>query len=593
MSPDAWITLGVVALVIGLLALTRISPDLIVLGGLTLLLVSGVLDANEALAGLANPGVITVAVLFVVVASLRRTGAISWGAQKLLRRPKSLLDAQRRIMLPTAAMSAFLNNTPVVAMFIPAVSEWARKHDVAVSKLLIPLSYAAILGGMCTLVGTSTNLVVNGLLMSEAKARMPEGMDMFDLAWVGVPCAVVGIVYLLLFSRRLLPDREPAISPTDDLRQYTVEMLVEPGGPLAGQTIGQAGLRHLPGMYLMEIERDGEAIVAVGPQERLRGGDRLIFAGVVESVADLQKIRGLTPATDQVFKLDSPRSSRCLIEAVVSGSCRLIGQSIREGGFRSVYSAAVIAVARSGQRIRKKVGDIVLQAGDVLLLEAHPSFVARQRNSRDFFLVSAVQDSTPPRYDKAPLAVVILAAMVLAVSVGWLSMLEAAMLAGGIMIITRCLPASDARRSVDWQLLVIIAAALGIGKAIDKTGLAAGLADVLIGAGGQNPWVALAIVAAIASLLNGFITSNAAAVLVFPIAVTAADRLGVNVMPFAIAIMIASAGSFATPLGYQTNLMVYGPGGYRFADYLRTGLPLNILIWATAVILSPLVWPFS
>ena len=593
MSPDAWITLGVVALVIGLLALTRISPDLIVLGGLTLLLVSGVLDANEALAGLANPGVITVAVLFVVVASLRRTGAISWGAQKLLRRPKSLLDAQRRIMLPTAAMSAFLNNTPVVAMFIPAVCEWARKHDVAVSKLLIPLSYAAILGGMCTLVGTSTNLVVNGLLMSEAKAGMPEGMGMFDLAWVGVPCAVVGIVYLLLFSRRLLPDREPAISPTDDLRQYTVEMLVEPGGPLAGQTIGQAGLRHLPGMYLMEIERDGEAIVAVGPRERLRAGDRLIFAGVVESVADLQKIRGLTPATDQVFKLDSPRSSRCLIEAVVSGSCRLIGQSIREGGFRSVYSAAVIAVARSGQRIRKKVGDIVLHAGDVLLLEAHPSFITRQRNSRDFFLVSEVQDSTPPRYDRAWLAVTIMAAMVLAVSVGWLSMLEAAMLAGGIMIITRCLPASDARRSVDWQLLVIIAAALGIGKAIDKTGLAAALADALIGAGGQNPWVALAIVAAIASLLNGFITSNAAAVLVFPIAVTAADRLGVNVMPFAIAIMIASAGSFATPLGYQTNLMVYGPGGYRFSDYLRTGLPLNILIWATAVILSPLVWPFS
>ena len=533
------------------------------------------------------------AVLFVVVASLRRTGAISWGAQKLLRRPKSLLDAQRRIMLPTAAMSAFLNNTPVVAMFIPAVCEWARKHDVAVSKLLIPLSYAAILGGMCTLVGTSTNLVVNGLLMSEAKAGMPEGMGMFDLAWVGVPCAVVGIVYLLLFSRRLLPDREPAISPTDDLRQYTVEMLVEPGGPLAGQTIGQAGLRHLPGMYLMEIERDGEAIVAVGPRERLRAGDRLIFAGVVESVADLQKIRGLTPATDQVFKLDSPRSSRCLIEAVVSGSCRLIGQSIREGGFRSVYSAAVIAVARSGQRIRKKVGDIVLQAGDVLLLEAHPSFITRQRNSRDFFLVSEVQDSTPPRYDRAWLAVTIMAAMVLAVSVGWLSMLEAAMLAGGIMIITRCLPASDARRSVDWQLLVIIAAALGIGKAIDKTGLAAALADALIGAGGQNPWVALAIVAAIASLLNGFITSNAAAVLVFPIAVTAADRLGVNVMPFAIAIMIASAGSFATPLGYQTNLMVYGPGGYRFSDYLRTGLPLNILIWATAVILSPLVWPFS
>ena len=249
---------------------------------------------------------------------------------------------------------------------------------------------------------------------------------MFDITWVGVPAAIVGCAYIVLTSRWLLPDRRPAISPQDDPREYTVEMLVEPDSPLVGKTIEAAGLRHLPGVFLAEIDRDGIVLPAVSPQERLRGGDRLVFVGIVESVVDLQQIRGLVPATDQVFKLAEPRPERCLIEAVVSNTCPLVGKTIRDGRFRTVYNAVVVAVARNGERLQKKIGDIVLRPGDTLLVEAHPSFVDQQRNSRDFFLVSRLEDSNPPRHERALVAVAILVGMVAAVTFDWLSMLKAA-----------------------------------------------------------------------------------------------------------------------------------------------------------------------
>ncbi|MDE0504081.1 MAG: SLC13 family permease, partial [Candidatus Poribacteria bacterium] len=355
---DAWVTLAVVTLVLNLLIFTRVSPDAILLGGLILLLTTRILTPAEAFSGFANPGMITVGVLFVVTAALRETGVINLIVRHLLGRPKSLSAALFRIALPVAATSAFLNNTPVVATLLPAVDEWAKQNRLSVSKLLIPLSYSAILGGMCTLIGTSTNLVVNGLLVEWGK----QGLGMFDITKVGLPCALIGTIYTVVFSRWLLPERRPVLRRTDDPREYTVEMLVEGGSSLVGQSIEQAGLRHLEGLYLMEIDRDGQVMAAVSPQERLRARDRLIFVGIVESVVDLQKIPGLTPATDQIFKLDTPRSERCLIEAVVSNTCPIVSQTIREGQFRSTYNAVVIAVARNGERIRRKIGDIVLRA---------------------------------------------------------------------------------------------------------------------------------------------------------------------------------------------------------------------------------------
>ncbi|MFZ0256213.1 MAG: SLC13 family permease [Gammaproteobacteria bacterium] len=587
MGWDAGLTLAVVGCVIGLLIFTRIASDVLMIAGVTVLMLAGVLTRDQALSGLANEGMVTVGVLYIVVAGLESTGATAWLAHHLLGHPKSLLRAQLRMMGQVTAVSGFLNNTPVVAMFVPAVRDWAKRHRLSVSKLLIPLSYASILGGMCTLIGTSTNLVVNGLVMQSGRP----GLGMWDITWVGLPAAFIGILYLALVSRWLLPDRKPVIGPLSDPREYTIEMLVEPNSSLTGKTIEQAGLRHLTNMFVAEIDRNGEILAAVAPRERLQGGDRLLFVGVVDSVIDLQKIRGLVPATDQVFKIDAPRSQRMLVEAVVSSSCALVGKTIRDGRFRTIYNAVVIAVARNGERIRKKIGDIILMPGDTLLVEALPGFVEQQRNSRDFFLVSSVPGSTPIRHDRASIAVGILAAMVALVTLEWLTMLEAAMLAAGLMLAMRCCRIGEARRAVDWQILLTIAAALALGRALETTGTATFLANELIAMANEDPLWTLVAIYGITMLTTELITNNGAAALIFPIAMATAETLNANPMPYTIAIMLAASASFATPIGYQTNLMVYNAGGYRFSDYLRIGLPLNLLMWVLASVIIPLIYP--
>ncbi|MFK7778701.1 MAG: SLC13 family permease [Gimesia sp.] len=583
------VTFLVLGGVIGSLTFLRAGADTILLGGLTILVFTGVVPAKEAIAGFANEGLVAVAFLFVVSEGIRQTGGVAFSGQQLLGRPKSLTDAQFRVMLPSAVLSAFLNNTPVVAMMLPVISDWAKKMRFSVSHLMLPLSYSAILGGLCTLVGTSTTLVVDGLLQNEPNQA---GLSMFEISWVGIPIMIVGLIYLLIFSRWLLPERKPAITPMDDPREYTVEMVVEPGCPLIGKTIEQAGLRHLPGMYLMEIDRRGDVIAAVSSNERLAANDQLVFVGVVESVIDLQKIPGLNPATDQLFKLSGPRSDRCLIEAVVSDSFRFINMSIRAAKFRSNYNAAVIAVARNGQRINKKIGDIELQRGDTLLIEAHPSFIDQQRNSREFFLVSQVEDSTPPRHERAWIARSILLAMILMVAVANVKMIVAAMVAAALMTATRCCSATEAKRSIDWGVLITIAAGLGIGSAMDISGAGDAIASMFVSVAGNSPLIMLAILSFTTLIFTNLITAKATATLIFPIAIAAAHSLNVDIMPFVITVMVSAAACFATPIGYQTNLMVFGPGGYKYGDYFKIGGPLTLIVWIMTVIIVPLVWPF-
>lgn len=675
MGWEGWCTLAVVAAVVAGLATSRLPAELVLVGGLTVLVLSGVLGVSEALAGFANEGMMTVAVLFIVSAGLIETGAVYWLAERLFGRPRSLLHAVWRVMGPSALLSAFMNNTPLVAMLLPAVHEWAKRNRISPSKVLLPLSYAAILGGTCTLIGTSTNLVVNGMVIQAADAagrqaeaaawqsvpssqpavvpdshtqpsirqasgtaqqtsspdrqtsppahrageeqpfrpqakRIPRGLRLLDIAWVGIPAAVAGIGFMVFLGSRFLPDRLPSQPIQEDPRQYSVEMMVEPGSPLVGKTIEQAGLRHLPGVFLAEIERQGVILPAVGPQERLRGGDRLVFVGVVESVVDLQKIRGLVPAPDQIFKLDTPRPERCLLEAVVSASCPVVGKTIRDGRFRSVYGAVVIAVSRQGQRIPGKIGDIVLQAGDTLLLEAHPSFLEQHRNSRDFFLISRLENSSPPRFERAALAVGILLTMVGLVALSeWLagvrfrlagvtlqitpiSMFKAGLVGAGLMLVSGCCRLEQARRALDGRVLLAIAAALGLGLALEKTGAARTIVGTLLDWVGQNPWGALVGLHLATSLITELVTNNAAAALMTPFALATAGQLDVNPMPFIISVMMAASSSFATPLGYQTNLMVYGPGGYRLADFLKVGIPMNLLVMGITVALAPRIWPF-
>jgi di/tricarboxylate transporter len=589
MAWEGWFVLAVVSVCFGLLASNRFSSDLILMAGLTLLLVSGVISPAEALAGMANEGMVTVGVLYIVVTGLRETGGISWIVESVLGRPRSLAHAQLRVMAPVAALSAFLNNTPVVALFIPAIDDWAKRYRMSASKLMLPLSYAAIAGGTCTLIGTSTNLVINGLLIGETGSP---GLKILDLAWVGIPVTIAVMLYVLATQRWLLPERRPPVSRFADAREYTVEMLVEPGSPLVGKSIERAGLRQLPGLYLIEIERDGGVLTAVPPHERLQGNDRLVFVGVVESVIDLQRIAGLKPATEQVFKLGTSRPERCLTEAVISNTSPVVGKTVREGRFRSIYDAAIIAVARNGEKIERKIGDIKLRAGDTLLMVSHPAFIEQHRNSRDFFLVSSLCQVQPLRHERAPVAIAILVGMVAVAALGWLSMLKAAMLAAGLMIITRCTTGRIARRAVDWQVLVVIAASFGIAAALQNSGAAAAVAHFLLSFAHGVPALALAFIFAATALFSALATNNAAAVIMFPIALSTANSLQVSFLPFAVTVMVAASASFATPIGYQTNLMVFGAGGYRFKDYLLFGGPLTLLIGVVTVAIAPWAWPW-
>ena len=589
LSWQAWTTIAITVGVFFLNALTNLSAEVVFLGGTAALFVSGILSEQDALAGFSNPGMVTVAVLYIVVTGLTQTGGMNWVSQKVLGLPKGQNAALLRMMPPVMGMSAFLNNTPVVAMFIPVISDWSRKLRISPSKLMIPLSYAAIFGGTCTLIGTSTNLVVNGLLI--ASTDLP-GLKLFDLAVVGLPCAIAGMIYLYTTHPWTLPSRKPVISETDDVRQYTVEMIVPPNSPLSGKSIEQAGLRNLPGLYVVEIIRDRTIIPAVSPKEVLRDSDRLVFIGMIDSIVDLHRLRGLQPATDEVFKLDTPRSERCLIEAVVSNTCPMLGKTIRQGKFRTQYNAVVLAVARNGERLAGKIGSIRLQPGDTLLLEANPNFVSQQRISNDFYLVNGIPDSEPLRHEKAPLAMVILASMVVLASFGLLSMLKAAILASVVMLLTGCCSSVRAFRNIEWSVLLVIGAALSIGKALETTGAAGAIATTLVQFSGDNPWLALAVIYGVTNLLTEAITNNAAAALIFPIALALSQNLGVNFTPFAIAIMVGASASFSTPIGYQTNLMVYGPGGYKFSDFMRVGIPLNVLFWIITVILTPIFYPF-
>ncbi len=597
MTWEIMVTLSVVGVMIFAMVRNMAGPDTVLLGGMTLLMTLGVFSGAfptpaQAVAAFGNEGLVTIGVLFVVAEGLNATGAMNLIARPLLGRPRSTAMAQVRLMLPIAGMSAFMNNTPIVAMFIPVVGDWCKKTGISPSKLFIPLSYAAILGGACTLIGTSTNLVVYGMMSDALQARV----GLFTIAAVGLPAAVVGMTYILIASPKLLPQREGVSVNLAEARRYTVEMLVEPGSSIDGQSIEQAGLRSLPGAYLVEIERSGDRLVAVGPEQVLRGDDRLIFVGVVESVRDLQKIRGLVPATDQVFKLSDPRPNRRLVEAVVSNTCPLVGKSIREGRFRTFYNAAVIAVYRSGEHLEQKIGDIVLRPGDTLLLETHPRFVEQQRDRQDFFLVSTVAGSQLVRHDRAWIAIVLVGAMVLLTATGMMPLLNAALLVGGLMVVTRCCSGQEARSSIAWRVLLTVGAAMGVGRALETTGTAKVIADLLIDASRVvGPWGVLVCVYAVTMVLSEFISHAGAVVLVYPIMKVAAgpENLNVDMLPFAITIMVAASSCFATPIAYQTHLMVYGVGGYRFSDYVRFGMPLDLLIMGVVVTLVPMLWPLT
>lgn len=621
MTPEAWFTVGTIALVVVTLVTNRISMDVAMMGGLTVLLVAdaftdgGILPLTDGLKGFAHPAIVMIGALFIVAAGLSETGGMEAVAQKLLGRPKTTAGAQLRMMAPVAIMSGFMNNTPIVAMYLPIINDWSRKLGISPSKLFMPLSFAAILGGKLSLIGTASNVVLMGLYVEWIRTRTAAESDGTATSWladlgvdpptsqeqfwavtsIGLPGLIVGLAVIMLLSRWLLPERRPASQTVLDSRRYQVEMLVEPESPIVGKTIEEAGLRHLPGLYLTQIERGETLLRAVEPDEKLEGGDVLSFAGILESVVDLRKIRGLVPATDQVKKVESKPHARTLVEAVVARNSPLVGRTVRGMNFRTRYNAAIIAVHRNGEMVHRKIGDIQFQPGDTLLLDTHPGFVSAHRNSSLFYLVSKVEGSRPVRHEKAWMALAILALLIgLLVGSKSLAPVTVALICAGLMVLTRCAPGTIARSSVNWQVLIVIGAALGMGEALRYTGAAASIATGLLSVfSDAGPHGILAIVFIVTMLFAQVITANGAAVLMFPIAMSAAETLGINPEPMVITLMIGAGSPFLTPVAYQTNLMVYGAGGYKFLDYARLGLPLTIAIGIVAITLAPIFFPFA
>jgi di/tricarboxylate transporter len=584
-----WITLAVTAIL--LIGLIRDLPaDVLFMGAVVLLLLFRVVDAKTAFGGFANEGMLTVAALFVVAAALAETGLMEHIADRMFGK----VQTERAMLLRLAALliptSAFLNNTPIVAIMTPIVIAWCRQRRISPSKLLIPVSFLTILGGCCTLIGTSTNLVVQGLL----EQRGLPVMSLFDLTWVGVPCAIVGTIYMLTIGSRLLPDRKELIQQLGETsREYLVEMMVQPACRFIGKTVTDAGLRQLPGLFLIEIDRDGNLIAPVEPDEVLRANDRLIFTGLVGTIVDLEKIPGLVPAADATYEVSpGKRRGRRLCEAVISPTSPLVGRSIREADFRALYDAAVVAVHRNGARMTNKIGDIDLKPGDTLLLQTGHDFIRAYRNNPDFYLVSDV-GWRPLRREKAWIAALIFAGLVAMMVFSSDNILLAAFLAAGLMVATRCISANEARRSIEWPVLLAIGASFAVGKALEQSGVATVFAESLVRLTQPlGPMAALAAIYIGTLILTEIISNNAAAVLAFPFCIQTAALMEVSNRPFIFAVTLAASQAFASPIGYQTHMMVFGPGGYRFNDFVRVGLPLNLLMALVAVILIPIVWHF-
>jgi di/tricarboxylate transporter len=595
---DAVVTLVVVLTTVAVLVRDLVAPVAAVLGATIFLLVVGVIDAGQAFSGFSNPAPITVAALYVLARAVEATGALEPVINKVMGRP----DADRlassgaarrlhlfRVVAPAGLASAFLNNTPIVAMVAPQIAEWSSRRGLSSSPLLMPLSFAAILGGVVTVIGTSTNLVVSGLL--EQAGEPPIGM--FEITRIGLPLAVGGLLIMLAFAHRALPDRKPAFQGLDQrAREFSVSMEVLPDGALEGKSISDAGLRDLQGVYLSQVERSGSVIVPVAPTEVLQGDDILTFVGRVDMIVDLQRKRGLTSTEGHHAETLGAPTRHSYFEAVIGAESPLVGHTLKEVGFRSRYNAAVVGIHRAGVELHAKLGEVRLQVGDTLLVLADQGFRGRWRDTADFLLIAGLGGSPPAMTRKAPIVGVIGFLLVFVAGAGLVPILNAALVAALALVATGVLTPREARDAVDLNIVVLIAAAFGLGAAVQVSGLADILAGGLQAAFSPlGEWgVILGIVLATMALTE-LITNNAAAVLMFPLAMSTAGTLGASPRPFAMAIAVAASASFLTPIGYQTNTMVYGLGGYRFTDFARLGTPLSLLVIVATTTLIPVLWP--
>ena len=583
----AWITIITVLAMFATLLLTKLRTDLVFLAAIGVLYVTGVLDAKDAFSGFSSTSVIVIGVLFVVVAGLTHTGVLQWIVKNLLGQPSSYGKAVVRLMLPVAALSSFLSNTTVVAMFVGIVKMWSKKLGISPSKLLIPLSYASGMGGVCTLIGTPPNLIISGLYADETGKTM----NVLATTIPGLFCLFVGVLSIIAM-RKLLPNRKTPESAFEDTSEYTVELLVPSDNPCVGKTLGEAGLFHVNGGSLLEIFHFDEVPTPVTEGEFILGGDRLVYAGQIADILELKNSHGLVSADHHVFSLDEVDSHRQLRTAYVTFGSSLIGSTIAKRSFEKKNNMTLVAVARRGDRIDQSPRDVVLQAGDTLLFECPPrmNVDTDQLSSQLHFFDS---DQVVNLDGKTLVSTVIMIAMVVLSALNVMPLLQCAFIAAAAMLVMGCCTPDQAMKSVNWDILMVFACSVVLGVAIQQTGIAERMATGILDVCGTNPLVVMTAICFVGTFLTEFISNTAAGAIFFPIMYETAEKLGYDPYPFLIALMISVSSSFATPIGSPTHMLVYGPGGYRFSDFMRIGLLMNLIILAANILIVNIVYPLT
>ena len=586
-SIHAWITIATVLTMFSVLLFTKLRSDLVFLGAIAILFVTGVLDAKEAFSGFSNTSVVVIGVLFVVVAGLTYTGVLQCIVRFLLGTPGSYAKAVVRLMLPVAALSSFLSNTTVVSLFVGIVKMWAKKLNISPSKLLIPLSYASGMGGVCTLIGTPPNLIISGLY----EEKTGEAMNILTTTVPGLFCLTIGVLSIIAM-RRLLPDRKAPEAAFEDASEYTVELQVPSDNPHIGQTLAEAGLFHVKGGSLIAMHHFDETPLPITEDEPLMGGDHLVYAGQIDELIEMAHSHQLVSADHHVFSIKELDNNSRLRTAYVTFGSSLIGKTIGGGSFEKDNNMTLAAVARRGERINDAPRNVTLQAGDTLLLIC-PQHVNINTDSLQKDLHFFDSDQVPNIGYGTLISSAIMIAMVVLSALKVMPLLQCAFLAAIAMLLFRCCTPSQAMKSINWDILMVFAGSVVLGVAIQKTGIAERLAYSILDVCGTNPLIVMTAICLVATFITEFISNTAAGAMFFPIMYEAAQQLGYEPYPFLIALMIAVSSSFATPIGSPTHMLVYAPGGYRFSDFLRVGLPMNFIILAANIFIVNIIYPLT
>ena len=582
----AFFTLAVVAAMFALFVAEVYSTETVALAGAAALLAAGVLSLDDFTSAVANPAPLAIAAMFILSGALVRTGALEAATSLLTAsarsRPKSTLAA---IAAFTLVASAFMNNTPVVLILIPVATRLAAEFDAAPSKLLIPLSYTAILGGVCTLIGTSTNLLVDGVAQAEGLAPF----TLFEITPLALVLAAAGLAFIAVAAPRLLPDREAMAAlllQRKGLKFFTQVAVIE-GSPIIGRKAEEVELFTRRGMRIVDVLRGDASLRRDLPSVHLEAGDIVVIRTGVSELLTLRESRELA-MVDQIAS-----TKTTTVEALIGPDCRLVGRPLGQVRLRRRYGVYPLAVHRRAHRVAQQLDDVIVRVGDTLLLEGDPEDI--RRLAKDVNLIDMADPSGRSyRRNRAWIVLATLTGVVGLSALGLLPIAAAAIIGAAIVLLTRCIDADEAFGVIDGRLLVLIFAMLAVGKALQTSGAAElivdALAPLLIG---LAPWLALWCVYLIASAMTELLSNAAVAVVLTPIAISLAETLGVDPRAFVVAVMLAASLSFATPIGYQTNTMIYAPGGYRFTDFMRLGLPMNLGVGLIASLLIPLVWPLT